>query len=51
MIFKVDKASGILNWEQISKTSLEKVFFFLLSGFFLIWGFLSKNLKNGPCEI
>jgi hypothetical protein len=37
-------------WEKISKTILENVFFFILSGFFLIWGFMSKNLKNGLFE-
>jgi hypothetical protein len=50
VIFKVDNASGIFYWENISKTSLEKVFFFILNGFFLIWGFMSKNVKNGPSE-
>jgi hypothetical protein len=34
--------------EEIAKTILEKVVFFILSDFFLIWGSMSKNLKNGP---
>jgi hypothetical protein len=40
----------ILDWEKMSKTILEKVLFFILSGFFLIWGSVSKNFKNGPSE-
>jgi hypothetical protein len=39
-----------LGWKKFSKTILEKAFFFVLSGFFLIRGFVSKNLKNGPSE-
>jgi hypothetical protein len=39
-----------LDWEKISKTILEKVFIFIFSGFFLIWGLASKNLKNGPSK-
>ncbi len=39
-----------LDWEKISKTVLEKVLIFILSGFFLIRGFVSKNVKNGPSE-
>ncbi len=30
---------------------LEKAFFFILSSFFLICGFVSKNFKNGPDEV
>jgi hypothetical protein len=39
-----------LSWEKISKTTLEKVFFFILRSFFLIWGFVPKTLKNGTSE-
>jgi hypothetical protein len=35
-----------LDWEKIPRTNLEKVFFFFLGSFFLIWGFVSKNLKK-----
>jgi hypothetical protein len=49
VIFKVDNASGIFRLGKDSKTIfVEKVFFFILGGFFLIWGFVSKNLKNVP---
>jgi hypothetical protein len=34
-----------LDGEKISKTILEKVFIFMFGGFFLIWVFVSKNLK------
>jgi hypothetical protein len=36
------------DWEKFSKMFLENVFFFVLVGFFLFWGFVSKNLKNDP---
>jgi hypothetical protein len=35
---------------KISKNILEKVFFFILSRFFLIWDFVPKNVKNDPSE-
>jgi hypothetical protein len=35
-----------MNWKNISKTILEKVFIFIFSSFFLILGFVSKNFKT-----
>jgi hypothetical protein len=46
VIFKFDNASWMFGLGK----DLNKVFFFILSGFFLIWGFVSKNVKNGPFE-
>jgi hypothetical protein len=43
MIVKLTMRQVILDWE---KTILEKVFFFILSSFFLNWGFVSKHLKK-----
>jgi hypothetical protein len=37
-----------LDWEKISYTILEKVVFFILSGFSLLCGSMSKHLKNAP---
>jgi hypothetical protein len=34
-----------LDWENIFKTILEHVFFYILTGFFLKSAFLSKNLR------
>jgi hypothetical protein len=48
VIFKVGNALGIFELGRDFKTILEKDFFFILSGFFLIWGSMSKNLKKDP---
>jgi hypothetical protein len=47
VIFQVGNASGIVGLGIISKNILAKVFFTFVD-FFLIWGFVSKKLKNGP---
>jgi hypothetical protein len=40
----VANASGILRLEKKTfKSILEKVFFYIWSSFFLIWGFVSQN--------
>jgi hypothetical protein len=43
--FKFAMPQVFLDREKISKTILEKVFIFMFGGFFLIWVFVSKNLK------
>jgi hypothetical protein len=43
-------ASCSFGSEKNFQNVLEKAFFFILSGFFLNWGFMSKNLRNGPSE-
>jgi hypothetical protein len=49
-IFKVDNAAGIFGLEKVFEDYLRKVFFFILTGFFLSCGFVSKNVKNCPFE-
>ncbi len=38
----------VLDQEMNSNNVLEKAIFYILSGFFLNWGFMSKNLTNDP---
>ncbi len=44
VILKLTMPHVFLDWEKISKNILEQAFFFILSSFFLIWDFVSKNL-------
>jgi hypothetical protein len=47
VFLKLTMGQEFLDWKKISKTILKKLFFFTSSSFFLIWGFMSKNLKTG----
>jgi hypothetical protein len=40
----------VLDQKKNFKNIIENVFFYILSGFFLNWVFVSKNLKNCPSE-
>jgi hypothetical protein len=39
-----------LDWENIYKTILEKLFIFIFCDFFLIWGLVSQNFEKGLFE-
>jgi hypothetical protein len=40
----------VLNWQKISKTILEKAFFFIVWHFYLFLVFVLLNFKIGPSE-
>jgi hypothetical protein len=48
--FKLTMLSVVLDRQKISKTILEKVFFFILWCFYLFFGFCVDKFKIGPSE-
>jgi hypothetical protein len=38
----------VLDQKKNSKNTLERAFFYIFSSFFRNWGFVLKNVKNGP---
>ncbi len=48
IIFLIVMRHTVLDQEKNSKNVVEKAIFYILSGFFPNWGFLSKNFTNGP---